>query len=69
MNGKILVCINLENPRTDKGQQAVLDGAVGMILANDVEGDKFADAHVLPASHVDFNDTIYVINYINNTTY
>ena len=64
-----MVCINLATPRTDKGQQVVLVGAVGMILANDVEGDKFADAHVLLASHVDVNDTLYVINYINNTTY
>ena len=64
-----MVCINLETPRTEKGRLAALAGAVGMILANNSEDDEVADAHVLPASHVDFNDTIYVINYINNTTY
>ncbi|KAK8506471.1 hypothetical protein V6N12_034200 [Hibiscus sabdariffa] len=33
--GKILVCVRGVNPRTDKGKQALLAGAVGMILAND----------------------------------
>ena len=69
VKGKILVCINLETPRTEKGRVAALAGAVGMILANNFEGDEVADAHVLPASNVDYNDTLSVVHYINSTKY
>ena len=51
------------------GRVAALAGAVGMIVANIENGDEFADAHVLPASHIDLNDTKYVLHYINTTKY
>ena len=69
VKGKILVCYNYLTPRTEKGAVAALAGAVGMILTNIFNGDEFADAHVLPVSHVDLNDTISVLDYINSTKY
>ncbi|PON47242.1 Subtilase [Parasponia andersonii] len=58
VKGKILVCLRGEIARAEKGLEAALAGAVGMILANDMENwnDITADAHVLPASHVNFTD-------------
>lgn len=69
VKGKILVCLRGENPRVDKGEQAALAGAVGFILANDMQSgnELIADPHVLPASHVNFSDGAAVFNYINST--
>ena len=67
--GKILVCLRGSNARTDKGQQALLAGAVGMILANDENtgNEVIADPHVLPATHINFTDGATVFAYINST--
>ncbi|XVF31956.1 hypothetical protein REPUB_Repub17cG0040100 [Reevesia pubescens] len=67
--GKILVCLRGQNARVDKGQQAALAGAVGMILANNnLTGNEIiADAHVLPASHINYTDGLAVFTYINST--
>lgn len=53
----------------DKGEQALLAGAVGMILANDeLNGNEIiSDPHVLPASHINFTDGALVFAYINST--
>ncbi|KAF8409798.1 hypothetical protein HHK36_005877 [Tetracentron sinense] len=69
VKGKILTCLRGQNPRVDKGQQAALAGAVGMILANnDLSGNEIiADPHVLPASHINFHDGAVVFAYINST--
>lgn len=67
--GKILVCLRGESNRVDKGVQASRVGAIGMILANDEGsgGETIADAHVLPASHVNFKDGNFIFKYVNNT--
>ncbi|KAM1039631.1 hypothetical protein ACFX2C_029011 [Malus domestica] len=67
--GKILVCVRGENARANKGQQAILAGAVGMILVNDkLSGNEIiADPHLLPASHVNFSDRESVFAYIKST--
>lgn len=69
--GKILVCLREynDNERTQKGQQTVLAGAIGMILINDkISGnDVVADPHVLPVSHINFTDGEYVFDYIKST--
>ncbi|KAK9013296.1 hypothetical protein V6N11_041310 [Hibiscus sabdariffa] len=67
--GKILVCLRGQNARVDKGQQAALAGAVGMILANNIltGNEIIADAHVLPASHINYTDGLAVFTYINST--
>ncbi|MFQ6642025.1 hypothetical protein Gotur_015659 [Gossypium turneri] len=58
VKGKILVCLRGINARTDKGKQALLAGAVGMILANDEKSgnEVIADPHLLPATHLNFTD-------------
>ncbi|XP_043699024.1 subtilisin-like protease SBT5.4 [Telopea speciosissima] len=69
VKGKILVCVRGVNARVDKGEQALLAGAVGMILANDeASGNEvIADAHLLPASHLTYSDSLTVFAYINST--
>lgn len=69
VKGKILVCLRGENARVDKGQQAALAGAVGMVLANnELTGNEvIADPHVLPASHINFTDGVAVFTYLNST--
>ncbi|KAA8519247.1 hypothetical protein F0562_013503 [Nyssa sinensis] len=69
VKGKILACLRGENSRVDKGQQAALAGAVGMILCNDESSGNeiIADPHVLPASHINYTDGLAVFAYINST--
>ncbi|PRQ52436.1 putative tripeptidyl-peptidase II [Rosa chinensis] len=71
VKGKILACLRGDNARVDKGEQALLAGAVGMILANsEVNGNEIiSDPHVLPASHINFTDGSLVFAYINSTKY
>ncbi|XP_022752997.1 subtilisin-like protease SBT5.4 isoform X2 [Durio zibethinus] len=66
--GKIIVCLRGINARTDKGKQALLAGAVGMILANDKNSgnEVLADPHLLPATHINFTDGATVFAYINS---
>lgn len=69
VKGKIVVCLRGINARVDKGEQALLAGAVGMVLANDKNSGNeiLADPHVLPASHINFTDGLAVYHYINST--
>ncbi|XP_059449904.1 subtilisin-like protease SBT5.3 [Corylus avellana] len=71
VRGKILVCLRGQNARVDKGEQALLAGAVGMVLANtELTGNEIiADAHVLPASHINFTNGVTVFTYTNSTKY
>ncbi|XP_057418727.1 subtilisin-like protease SBT5.4 [Lotus japonicus] len=67
--GKILVCLRGDNARNNKGVQAAHAGAIGMILANNKSSGNeiIADPHVLPASHINFEDGSYIFNYIKHT--
>ncbi|KDP29034.1 hypothetical protein JCGZ_16423 [Jatropha curcas] len=69
VKGKILACLRGETARVDKGAQAALAGAVGMILCNDEsDGDSInTDAHLLPASHITYKDGLALFSYINST--
>ncbi|XP_010443761.1 PREDICTED: subtilisin-like protease SBT5.4 [Camelina sativa] len=69
VKGKILVCLRGDNARVEKGQQAAAAGAVGMILCNDkASGNEIiSDAHVLPASQIDYKDGEAVFKYLNST--
>ncbi|XP_062079031.1 subtilisin-like protease SBT5.4 [Humulus lupulus] len=71
VKGKILVCLRGDTARIEKGQQAALAGAVGMILANDLSSgnDVIADPHFLPSSHINYNDGNLVFSYINSTKF
>ncbi|KAG5549899.1 hypothetical protein RHGRI_015015 [Rhododendron griersonianum] len=69
VKGKILVCLNGDIARVEKGMIAALAGAVGMILCNDEsDGNEIiADPHYLPASHINYTDGLVVYAYINST--
>lgn len=69
MKGKIVLCLRGINARVDKGEQALLAGAVGMVLANDktTGNEIIADPHVLPASHINFSDGVEVFHYVNSS--
>ncbi|XP_041005995.1 subtilisin-like protease SBT5.3 isoform X1 [Juglans microcarpa x Juglans regia] len=69
VKGKILVCLRGQNARVDKGEQALLAGALGMVLANsEIDGNEIiADAHLLPASHINFTDGVAIFTYCNST--
>ncbi|XP_023553398.1 subtilisin-like protease SBT5.4 [Cucurbita pepo subsp. pepo] len=69
LNGKIVVCLVGVNARVTKGYVAAQAGAVGMILANDQQsGNEIkADPHIIPTSHVTYNDSITISQYISST--
>jgi hypothetical protein len=64
-----LVCLRGNNSNVEKGVEASRVGAVGMILANDEGsgGEIRADAHMLPATHVNFKDGNFILKYVNST--
>lgn len=67
MKGKILVCLRGENARMEKGEQARLAGAAGMILCNDetTGNEIIADPHVLPATQINYTDGVALFSYVN----
>ena len=69
VKGKILVCLRGETARVNKGVQAAMAGAAGMILCNDEANanDVVADLHLVPASHVTYTDGLAIYAYINST--
>ncbi|CAJ1943620.1 unnamed protein product [Sphenostylis stenocarpa] len=69
VKGKILFCVRGVNGRIEKGVIAASVGAVGMILANDMDSGNeiISDPHVLPASLVDYESGNYIYSYINRT--
>jgi hypothetical protein len=69
--GKVVVCLRGETGRMDKGYQAALVGAAGMILCNDkASGNEIiADPHVLPAAQITYTDGLAVFAYVNSTEY
>lgn len=71
VKGKILACLRGITARVDKGIEAKLAGAVGMILCNDKSNgdDTTADIHVLPATHLNYKNGSAVFKYINSTKY
>ncbi|XP_057757349.1 subtilisin-like protease SBT5.3 [Arachis stenosperma] len=71
VKGKIVLCLRGSSSRAEKGEEALLAGAVGMVLANDkIDGNEIlADPHLLPASHVNFTDGLTIFDYINSTKF
>ncbi|KAL4380205.1 hypothetical protein S245_011458 [Arachis hypogaea] len=71
VKGKIVLCLRGSSSRAEKGEEALLAGAVGMVLANDkIDGNEIlADPHLLPASHVNFTDGLAIFDYINSTKF
>ncbi|KAF6175830.1 hypothetical protein GIB67_003318, partial [Kingdonia uniflora] len=69
VKGKIVVCIQGNITGVQKGKVVSDAGGIGMILVNkDVEYDGvFAEAHVLPTSHITAADGLGLIAYIDST--
>ncbi|KAF4391377.1 hypothetical protein G4B88_016687 [Cannabis sativa] len=71
VKGKILVClVGDESFTLDQGQEALLAGAVGMILVNNVSVGNHgftAELHVLPTSHLNVTQGNYVLEYLKTT--
>uniref|UniRef100_A0A7N0VLT2 Subtilisin-like protease n=1 Tax=Kalanchoe fedtschenkoi TaxID=63787 RepID=A0A7N0VLT2_KALFE len=67
VKGKIVVCRRGEIGKVVKGMVVKAAGGVGMILINDKEnGDAVsADVHVLPASHLSYQDGLKIEAHIN----
>lgn len=71
VKGKIVVCLRGENDRVAKSLNAYHAGAVGMILCNNEENanDISADAHIIAASHLTYDDGQILYAYLNSTKY
>ena len=69
VNGKILVCLLGNTTPLEQGHQAALLGAVGMIVANDIESGNeiWPEAHFLPTSNINYTDGKLVLDYLNST--
>ncbi|XP_071689765.1 subtilisin-like protease SBT5.4 [Rutidosis leptorrhynchoides] len=69
VKGKILVCLRGDNARVDKSTQAAHAGAAGMILCNDKASgaELIADPHILPATHISYEDGRLVYDYLKST--
>ena len=69
--GKIVVCLRGINARVEKGEAVQQAGGFGMVLANDLTtGDEIiADSHVLPATHISYDEGVELFSYLKSTKY
>ncbi|TYK19384.1 subtilisin-like protease SBT5.3 [Cucumis melo var. makuwa] len=69
VKGKIVICQVGETEGVDKGYQASLAGAAGVIVANDIEkGDEiYPELHFIPASDITNTDAQIVQKYLKST--
>ncbi|KAJ3680494.1 hypothetical protein LUZ60_016772 [Juncus effusus] len=69
VRGKIVVCDRGGNGRVAKGQVVLKAGGIGMVLVNQQEDGYSigADNHVLPASHISYDDGQKLKSYIGST--
>ncbi|KAL7213839.1 hypothetical protein ACSBR2_016384 [Camellia fascicularis] len=69
VNGKLLVCLRGSSGRVEKGLEASLAGAAGMILCNDQKtgNDINADAHLLLASHLNYTNGLAFFSDMKST--
>ncbi|XP_072956606.1 subtilisin-like protease [Typha angustifolia] len=67
--GKIVMCETGVVANVDKGAIVRAAGGAGMIIMNKKsEGlTTFANAHVLPTAHVDYDDAVLIIDYVEKT--
>lgn len=64
-----MFCLRGNGTRVGKGEEVKRAGGVGYILGNSLANgaELSVDAHVLPATAVDSDDAIKILNYINST--
>ncbi|XP_038982926.1 subtilisin-like protease SBT5.4 isoform X2 [Phoenix dactylifera] len=69
VRGKIVVCLNGITARVEKGEAVLQAGGSGMVLVNDQSSvnEIIADAHVLPATHISYNDGFSLFSYLEST--
>ncbi|XP_051124966.1 subtilisin-like protease SBT5.6 [Andrographis paniculata] len=67
--GKIVLCLRGNGTRVGKGMEVKRAGGIGYVLGNSrPNGDELvADAHVLPATAVNYRNALKILNYINST--
>ncbi|KAI3468830.1 hypothetical protein Pfo_025493 [Paulownia fortunei] len=71
VQGKIVLCeLGGGITRIEKGEAVKSAGGAAMILVNNVRyaNTTFAEAHVLPATHVSYADGLKIKGYINSTS-
>lgn len=67
--GKIVMCLRGNGTRVGKGMEVKRAGGIGFILGNSLaNGDELvADAHILPATAVTYQNALKIIAYIQST--
>lgn len=67
--GKIVMCMRGSGARIAKGFEVKRAGGVGYILANGKPngGELVVDAHILPATALNYEDGQKVLKYINSS--
>ncbi|KAL2494615.1 subtilase family protein [Forsythia ovata] len=67
--GKIVLCLRGNGTRVGKGLEVKRAGGIGYILGNSrANGAELAaDAHILPATAINYENALKILNYINST--
>ncbi|XP_004232973.1 subtilisin-like protease SBT5.6 [Solanum lycopersicum] len=67
--GKIVMCLRGNGTRVGKGGEVKRAGGIGYILGNSKANgaELAADAHLLPATAVDYKSGVQILNYISST--
>ncbi|XP_073300665.1 subtilisin-like protease SBT5.6 [Primulina huaijiensis] len=67
--GKIVICLRGNGTRVGKGMEVKRAGGIAFILGNSkANGDELAsDAHLLPATGVNYENALKILNYISTT--
>ncbi|KAL2475125.1 subtilase family protein [Abeliophyllum distichum] len=67
--GKIVLCLRGNGSRVGKGLEVKRAGGIGYILGNSRANgaEEAADAHFLPATSINYENALKMLNYINST--
>ncbi|XP_042008706.1 subtilisin-like protease SBT5.6 isoform X1 [Salvia splendens] len=67
--GKIVLCLRGNGTRVGKGMEVKRAGGIGFILGNSLaNGDELAaDAHILPATAVNYQNSLKIMDYIHSS--
>lgn len=69
--GAILVCHRGGSAAFDKCTQAILVGAVGIVILNSAffGNEMYAEPYLCPATFISYSDGLKVLSYVNATRY
>ncbi|CAI9783788.1 unnamed protein product [Fraxinus pennsylvanica] len=67
--GKIVLCLHWNGTRVGKGWEVKRAGGIGFILGDSRTSgaELVADAHILPATGVNYKNALKILNYIHST--